>query len=110
VGQVWDLAVRGKLLKSIPHEDRYSLLRKFAIEVPIVCIALRLVESKKSQGISFDELTKEMIRYSDLNHSTPRRRVECILSWLQQLDLVEKTRSKSPKYVHHSLLSQTKLI
>jgi hypothetical protein len=106
----WVRTPRGEHFCNVNLNERKELLREYVSQVPIVSIALRLVESMGVRGISSDELTKKMLAYSGLDRSTPRRRVECILSWLRQLGYVTRTKTEEVRFVHHIHNPQMRLV
>lgn len=105
----WEPTDRGRNICSMDEQMKWHLLSECAAQLPIVSVASRLVESQGTKGISLDGIIKELKAYSDLDGSTHRRRVECVMSWLLQLGFVAKTGPKETRYIcptHNSLCAK----
>jgi hypothetical protein len=105
--KMWKKTLRSQFFCESNTKTRLYLLREYALQIPIISIVLRLVESHGVDGVSIEDITHLASTYSDLDPSTLSRRMECIMSWLLQLGMVVK--DSEGLYSHHIFDPQTSL-
>lgn len=86
----WQLAERGKSFRTLDENHRKGLLISFVVQIPVVSLTLKEIEAAASDGISPEELSEILCKYTDLDNSTSMRRIQSIIAWLLQLNLVCK--------------------
>lgn len=107
----WDRTPRGSAFCKITNiEEKMRYLSDFAIQIPVVSMILRAVESAGPEGVKMMEIKDLLDSQSDVDKSTTKRRAEGILSWLQQLKQISRSESKDSKYVYCLFSSQKRLI
>ncbi len=110
-GQKWIRTPRGSAFCNISSQDeRERYLSDFAIQIPVISMILRAVESAGPEGTDLLDIKSLLDTQSELDKSTTTRRAEGVLSWLQQLGQVSKSEAKGSKYVHCLFSSQRRLI
>ncbi len=86
----WQLTERGQGFRRLNNNQRNDLLISFVGQIPVVSLVLKEVEASGSDGLIPEELSKKLAKYTYLDNSTSIRRIQSILAWLLQLNLICK--------------------
>lgn len=86
----WQLTERGQGFRILNKNHRNDLLVSFVVQIPVISLVLKEVEGAGSDGLIPEELSLTLTKYTDLDNSTSIRRIQSILAWLLQLNLICK--------------------